>query len=204
VRKLIMLDFDGVIADSLEATCKAAIAVIRDQGYAHLASRKLILEVVESNWFEGLRRAGLPLAVSDAIDDLIADSALAGGLKPFAAMPNVITRLAECDPVLIVTSNRSDIVERLLTQWGIVGVSEVLGGEKETSKVRKIRAALSAYPQIESSWFVGDTVGDILEGRRAGVCTIAATWGWHAAEQLKDALPDRVANAPRDLLTFLL
>ena len=47
---------------------------------------------------------------------------------------------------------------------------------------------------------MGDTVGDILEAREAGVCTVGAAWGWHGAERLLRAAPDHLAHSPSDLL----
>ncbi len=228
-----MLDFDGVIADSLEPTVLAANAVLEEHGFAHLASREAMLRLVESNWFEGLREAGVPQRTADAIDDRVAGVVRAGGLAPYAAMPGVIAHLAERHHVLIVTSNRSDIVEAFLAHWAITGVSEVLGCDKGQSKVHKIRDVVQRFAEAGSgrpgtldavrsgaaagdrpngdaaapapeSWFVGDTVGDIAEGREAGVGTIAAGWGWHTSVQLAAAAPDHLAAAPADLLALLL
>jgi phosphoglycolate phosphatase len=223
-----MLDFDGVIADSLEPTVVAANAVLVEHGFAHLASREAMLRLVESNWFEGLRQEGVPQKTADDIDDRVACAVQAGQLAPYAAMPGVIARLAERHHVLIVTSNRSDIVEAFLAHWTITGVSEVLGGDKGQSKVPKIRAAVRRFAAAAAgrpsaldpgsaevadagrpgvtpeSWFVGDTVGDVVEGRAAGVGTIAVAWGWHTAAQLAGAAPDHLVAAPADLLTLLL
>ncbi len=223
-----MLDFDGVIADSLDPTVAAANAVLEEHGFAHLASRDAMLRLVESNWFEGLRQAGVPQQTADDIDDRVAGAVQAGQLAPYAAMPGVIARLAERHHVLIVTSNRSDIVEAFLAHWAITGVREVLGGDKGQSKVPKIRAAVRRFAEATAgrshavgeprpdarhadgsdaapeSWFVGDTVGDMVEGRDAGVGTIAAAWGWHTAAQLAGAAPDHLAVTPADLLTLLL
>jgi phosphoglycolate phosphatase len=127
-------------------------------------------------------------------------------------MPGVIAGLAQRHHVLIVTSNRSDIVEAFLAHWAITGVSEVLGGDKGQSKVPKIRAAVRRFAEaradrpgaLPESWFVGDTVGDMVEGREAGVGTIAVGWGWHTAAQLAGATPDHLAAAPAALLELLL
>lgn len=199
-----MLDFDGVIADSLEATSAATIRAMEKHGLAHLSSPDVVLRLVESNWFEGLRKAGVPLRVSDDIDDIIAEAAAAGDFAPYATMPEVIARLAERHRILIVTSNRSDIVAAFLSRWQIVGVSEVLGNEMGKSKVRKIRAAVRRHASLHDSWFAGDTVGDVVEGRQARVGTIACAWGWHSLEQLRSAAPDHIAAAPSDLLAVLL
>jgi len=47
---------------------------------------------------------------------------------------------------------------------------------------------------------VGDTVGDVLEARAAGVGTVGVAWGRHGVERLRRVKPDRMAHAPSDLL----
>jgi phosphoglycolate phosphatase len=198
-----MFDFDGVIADSLRVMQRATVRALRESGLDDLASEDVVLRIVETNWFEGLRRLGVPPEAARLMDDLVAESVSAGEVEPYEGIPDVIAGLAKRACVVIVTSNRSDIVEEFLAQWDIDGITEVLGGEKGESKVPKLRAALSRYPHDEA-WFIGDSVGDIVEGREARVSTIAVTWGWHPEEQLLDSSPDRVARAPRDLLRLLL
>jgi phosphoglycolate phosphatase len=197
-----MFDFDGVIADSLDLTNEAMRNAFEAHGFGHLASDELMLTLVESNWFDGLQKAGLPSATVAAIDDHVAAIASAGHLKPYPAIADVIARLARGSCILVVTSNRTDIVETCLTQWGISEVTEVLGGDKGKSKVDKIRSAVSRYAPSEA-WFIGDTVGDIVEGRKAGVFTVAAAWGWHPGTQLRTVKPDQIADTPTDLLRLL-
>jgi phosphoglycolate phosphatase len=50
---------------------------------------------------------------------------------------------------------------------------------------------------------VGDTVGDIVEARQAGVPSVAVTWGWHSEERLLAASPDVVAHDPQELVGIL-
>ena len=199
-----MLDFDGVIADSLEATSVVTLAALEEHGFTDLASHEAFLRLVESNWFEALRAAGVPQQVADDIDDRMARVVQADGIAPYVAMPDVVALLVERHPVLIVTSNRSDIVEAFLARWRIVGVGDVLGCDKGQNKVSKIRTAVGRHPEARESWFVGDTVGDIVEGREAGVGTIAVTWGWHSAARLEGASPDHLVDTPADLLAVLL
>jgi phosphoglycolate phosphatase len=45
-------------------------------------------------------------------------------------------------------------------------------------------------------------VGDIKEGRLAGVTTVAVTWGWHSKEKLQAAGPDLLVEEPEGLLTL--
>lgn len=206
-RRLVLFDFDGVIADSLEPTCAVLGRVMVAHGYPELATPEALLRFVDANWFEGLREAGVPLQVSDDINDGVAETVAAGAFAPYDDMPGVVTRLAARHQVLVVTSNRTDIVETCLARYGIEGVAEVLGGDKGHSKVDKIRAAQRRYHAghaDDTTWFVGDTVGDIVEGRQVGVGTIAVTWGWHPRKRLEAASPDRLVTTPAELLALLL
>jgi phosphoglycolate phosphatase len=203
VSDLIMFDFDGVIADSLDVLHDATVKALREHGLGHLASDDLVPRLVESNWFEGLRKMGVPPEAARMMDDLVAASVAAGEVRPYDGIREVIADLADRHCVVIVTSNRSDIVEEFLSQWDITGIDEVLGGDKGQSKVPKLRGAVSRHPH-DKAWFVGDSVGDIAEGRAAGVATVAVTWGWHPERQLQESSPDRVAHAPQDLIGLLL
>ena len=80
------------------------------------------------------------------------------------------------------------------------GVAEALGGEQEASKTRKIRSVRRRFGESLSAWYVGDTVGDIVEARAAGVRTVGAAWGWHGEMRLRRACPDHLALVPSDLL----
>ncbi len=199
---LVMLDFDGVIANSLKVTHEATVGALRQHGRYDLVSEDLLPRLVESNWFEALRALGVSSAAMRAMDDLVARRVAAGEVAPYDGMPETVACLGARHRVVIVTSNRSDIVEKFLAQWAFTGVEEVLGGDKGESKVPKLRGAVGRHPHREA-WFVGDSVGDIVEGRAAGVSTIAATWGWHSERQLLEAAPDRVAHRPQELLELL-
>jgi phosphoglycolate phosphatase len=79
-------------------------------------------------------------------------------------------------------------------------VADVLGGEQEASKTRKIAAVRRCFGEALPAWYVCDTVGDVLEAREAGVRTVGVAWGWHGEERLRRASPDRIVHAPSDLL----
>ena len=195
--KLIMFDFDGVIADSLDGQCLACVETLRARGFAGLATRAQFLDFTEANWFSALAAAGVPEDVVEELED-------AFGAVPspelFPEMAAVIERLAAAHPVVVITSSRTSVVEGILAENGVRGVVDVIGGEQEASKTRKIRDARRRFGEALPAWYVCDTVGDILEAREAGVGTVGVAWGWHGEERLRRVRPDRMAHAPSDLL----
>jgi phosphoglycolate phosphatase len=195
--KLIMFDFDGVIADSLDDQSRAFVAAMRTAGFAELATPEQFLAFTEGNWFEELAAAGVPPSVVDEIED-----AFGAGPTPrlFPDMATVIERLAGDHRVVVITSSRTNVVAGVLAEHGVRGVAEVIGGDQDESKTRKIDDARRRFGRALAAWYVGDTVGDIIEARRAGAGTVGATWGWHGIERLRRANPDHLAHAPADLL----
>jgi phosphoglycolate phosphatase len=195
--KLIMFDFDGVIVDSLDHQCRAFVETLRAEGFADLATAERFLEFTESNWFEALAAADVPPSVVSEVENAFG---AAPSPELFPEMATVVERLAAAHRVIVITSSRTDVVERVLAEHSVRGVAEVIGGDQDESKTRKIDNARRRFGRALAAWYVGDTVGDILEARRAGVGTVGVAWGWHGVERLRRANPDHMAHAPSDLL----
>jgi phosphoglycolate phosphatase len=195
--KLVMFDFDGVIADSFDDQCRACSAILRAHGLPHLATREQFLAFTDANWFDAVAAAGVPAQTVTAIEDAIAATPTPA---LFAGMAQVLDELAREDALVVITSSRTSFVERVLADHGVDAPLEVLGADRERSKTRRIRTVRARHGHGLPAWYVGDTVGDIIEARAAGVGTVGAAWGWHGEERLRAARPDRVALAPRDLL----
>ena len=147
----------------------------------HLATPGQFLDFLETNWFAALDAAGVPAGVAAQLEDSFSDLP---SPELFPGMAAVVERLAAAHTVLVITSSRTDDVERILEEHGVRGVAEVIGGDQEASKTHRIRAARERFGRARPAWYVGDTVGDILEAREAGVCTVGAAWGWHGPERL--------------------
>jgi phosphoglycolate phosphatase len=194
---LLMFDFDGVIADSLDHQCRAYIETLRARGYDELATAEQFLTFTEDNWSAALDRVGLSARVVGDLEDAFAALPCP---ELFPGMAAVLERLATTHPVVVITSGRTDTVERILDEHGVRGVSEVIGGDQEPSKMLKIDAVRHRLGCALPGWYVGDTVGDIVEARAAGAGTVAVDWGWHSPERLRCAAPDHVAHTPADLL----
>jgi phosphoglycolate phosphatase len=192
-----MFDFDGVIVDSLEDQSRACTTILRAHGMPHLATHEQFLAFTEVNWFAALSDAGVPEHTRAALEDAFAATPsppLFDGVAP------MLEELSRSNAVVVISSSRTSVVERVLAEHGVSGPSEVLGGDDEQSKVRKIRRTRARHGHALPAWYVGDTVGDIIEARAAGVGTVGAAWGWHGEERLRRVDPDHMALTPTDLL----
>jgi phosphoglycolate phosphatase len=150
-----------------------------------------------------MRAAGI--AVDDQDPLLITMAALlnerAERYGVFDSMPDVLSRLAARHVLYVVTSNVGSVVRADLKRFAIDAFTDVLGSEAGRSKVDKMRALMDRHPG-HAPFYVGDTSGDMREGRGAGVNTVAVTWGWHTREMLLRAEPRFVVDSPSELVAL--
>ncbi|MBI2434690.1 MAG: HAD hydrolase-like protein [Candidatus Hydrogenedentes bacterium] len=200
VRKLVLFDFDGVVADSFQVFYEEFSAVLLQLGHTRLASREAILKLFESNIITGLIKAGFPFYRLKQLAREFAPRAVATRAKilPFAGMPELLTTFSRRFPVYVVTSNLSEATRSFLERHAVEGVRDVLGADHESSKVKKIRQIRAKHPDHDA-YYIGDTKGDMLEAAAAGAAPVAVTWGWHSEEVLREGAPRHVVHSPAEL-----
>lgn len=199
---LILFDYDGVIADSRVSFQRAFRAACVSFGLEHLAEDGAFLRIFEGNMMAGLAAAGLRETDYPAFLDTL-QQALMAEPRPavFAGMADVISVLYRHFPLWIITSNVSDVIRPVLENAGIGFCFQgILGAEVHPDKTEKIWRIRARYPEACPAWYVGDTLGDLLEGNRAGCRTLAVTWGWHSRDRLAQGSPASWARRPGDLL----
>ena len=204
MKKLFLFDFDGVIADSLSFYEEFVNRCLEKTGASIILTREEYLDLFDGNFYESLRARGVDIrAFNDAA--IAATSEIDyGRITLFRGLLPVICKLSEQNSLLVISSNTSSTIRSALTRYGFDGAfDDVLGADFMLSKIDKIRHAVNKW-NIDRNrvYYVGDTVGDIKEGRAACIQTVAATWGWHSRERLEGAQPDYIVDAPEDLLAL--
>ena len=202
--KIIIFDYDGVIVDSLDAYEKTVISAFQQNGYPQIRSRESFLNLFEGNFFQGAVEAGIPADKMSAVLKEMEPELLSvqSQLRFFDGMRETLAKLAQSHKIFVATSNLTSVVESNLKAHNITSFEEIIGADKEISKVKKIENIKAKYPDRQI-FYVGDTKGDMVEGKLAGVQTIAVTWGWHKAEKLKEGRPDHIAENPSELLAII-
>lgn len=195
-----MFDFDGVIVNSLDHFATRFLSGCYRLGVEQVKSRDDFLSLFDGNLHERLAAIGIG---GDEMVQILGtpEEGAAAALAEVALMPDMraaLAKLAEQHTLLVITSNLGSLVTAYLRAHGVDCFAEIIGSEEEPSKRRKIIAARRRYRDLEPV-YIGDTGGDIAEGRAAGVTTVAATWGWHSAEHLRRFQPDHLVHTPADL-----
>jgi len=201
---LVMFDYDGVIVDSLEVFTTRFSQACRENGFKEVNASEDVLGLFDGNVYETMMRRGLKESTIDNIlkrYEVLQAKQLAN-LELFDGIGEALKLISEKHEVYVITSNLSSATIRVLNQNGIECFKDVIGAEKEKSKIKKIMRTMSLHPGMPA-YYVGDTKGDMIEGKRAGTQTIGVTWGWHTHDKLKEGSPDHLFNTPEELADFL-
>ncbi len=202
-KRVLLFDYDGTIADSLNVIMNEFNKVAVKYKLKIFESEKEFVKMYQRNFYESVLLMGLP---KDKIKNFIEEfrSPLISRIremKIFDGMKEVIDKLSKSSEIFIITSNMTDIIRKSIEHYGLRGIKGVIGGDRNLSKVEKIKMVLAKYKSVDA-YYIGDTVGDVVEGKKAGVRTIAVGWGYHTKKELASAKADFVVDKPEDLINI--
>ena len=200
--KLLLFDFDGVLVDSLDVYEKTVTDCLEQIGQPLTRGREEFLELFEGNFYESLKQQGVDMEkFADASVDILAKIHYAE-MKPFDAIRPVLRELAKNHSLIVISSNDSPTIKEALRLYDFDGIFEdVLGCDFMLSKKDKILHVIKKYNvTLQDIYYIGDTTGDMKEGKQAGVKTVGVTWGWHSREKIAATEPDYLFHQPEELL----
>jgi phosphoglycolate phosphatase len=203
--KLFLFDFDGVLVDSLDVYEKTVTDCLIKIKQPLTRGREEFLELFDDNFYESLEKKGIDLDVfMKAAEDIIAKIDY-GKMKPFKAILPVLDELKKNNILIVISSNDSPTIQEALRLYNFNGIfQEILGSDFKFSKKEKILYAIKKYSVApDDIYYIGDTTGDIKEGKQAGVKTVGVTWGWHSKEKMAASRPDYLFDSPQELLQLI-
>jgi len=203
-KKLFLFDFDGTIANSLAAAVEAFNIVGPKLGCKPVDTKslpKLLQGKSEDLMREhNLARWKLPLLVLGVRRRL---KQKLGDIHPQPGMIEVLRELKRRGvKVGIVTTNSETNVDRFFAQHA---VSDVYDFVVSYLHIFGKHAALTQVLKHEhlnpaQAVYIGDEVRDIEAAKRAGILSVAVTWGFQPQTTLEAAKPDGLVSTPSQLL----
>src|SRR5512145_310382 len=200
--KLLLFDFDGVLVDSLDVYEKTVTDCLQVIGQPLTRGREEFLELFEGNFYESLVQKGVDLDKFMKASVGILEKINYAEMKPFDAVRPVLRELAKNHPMVVISSNDTPTIQEALRLYDFNNIfQDVLGSDFMLSKKDKILHIIKKYNiTLHDIYYIGDTTGDIKEGKQAGVKTVGVTWGWHTKELMAASRPDYLFDKPEDLL----
>ncbi len=200
--KLLLFDFDGVLVDSLDVYEKTVTDCLNVIGQPLTRGREEFLELFEGNFYSSLTEKGVNMDKFVAASVDILAKVNYADMKPFDAIRPVLRELKKNHPMVVISSNDTPTIREALRLYDFERIfDDILGSDFMFSKKEKILHVIQKYhATLEDIYYIGDTTGDIKEGKEAGVKTVGVTWGWHSKELMASSRPDHLFDNPEDLL----
>lgn len=204
---IILFDFDGVLADTLDDLLNFAKEACTQLGLQRTPT-PADLDALETMSFADYgRQLRVPAQQIDQFVNLCLEMFNHRPRPPklFEGMNRVLIETAKRSKIAIVTGNSTPTVNSFLRKYGLQEhIKLVIGVEEKGSRPEKIRRVLKELTKnTESAYLVGDSVSDIRAARETGIQSIAVSWGHQSQARLRGANPDYLVESPQELLEFL-
>jgi HAD superfamily hydrolase (TIGR01549 family) len=207
MKKLLIFDYDGVFVDTLDVMTKVINKLIKNSRPKNPLSKEEVAKIFDVNFYEGMKN----LCIEEKVIKNYSKEAkefikCRHEIKAFEGIIEVIKKLSKQNIIVIVSSNTDKVIETFLKDNKLESyIEEIIGIEKEVSKVKKIEYCKRKYNfENDFIFYIGDTTGDVIEGKKAQVKTVVVTWGFHDKKKLEKENPDFIVEKPEDLLKLFL
>lgn len=204
---LIIFDYDGVLADTLDDLIQFGQEACNQLGVNHVVTKDDLshLEVMSFATFG--RACEVPEHLVDEFVNISLNLFAEKETPPaiFAGLEEVIRHFSANHKIAIVTTNSSQNVHAFLAHHGIDNlIHAVYGVDTPGSKAQKISLARERFVENEETVFmIGDSLSDVRAAKEAGVTSVAVTWGHQSLETLLQGEPDYVVNFPQHLIEVI-
>ena len=202
-KRFLIFDFDGTIADSFLVMVRSYNDVARTYGLKQLDEGRPDL-LKQRDMKDHIRSVNLSFLQLPCVAYLLRKryAAYAAEIKPVKGIRDVIRALHENGNALgLATSNNRKNTYQFLSDHDLTCFDVVKTGRSIFGKHRilsKLKKRWDGDPN--SIFYVGDEVRDIQAAQRAGIASIAVSWGFNARSLLEQQNPTRIIDDPRDLI----
>ena len=206
--KIFIFDYDGVIADSLDMCIETINALGAKYGFPGRLTPDTIATLPSVTAEDAFSIIGIPADERSRYLDELMEQLKANALKAklFDGIGNVFKAVKEAGAYLAVnTANGSGTVRRRLQMSGLEELADyIVGADTQGTKSEKIRHIMQKFSaNSQDTYMIGDSMGDITEGKKAGVDTIAVTYGWQPKRVLESAEPEFICQSMDELMELI-
>jgi phosphoglycolate phosphatase len=203
---LIIFDFDGVLADTLDDMLNFAQAVCVEMGFDRIPTPADLAALETMSFVEYGKQLGIPPHLAHEFASRCLKRFIEKPHPPkiFAGMAQVLEQLSARHTLAIVTGNTTRAVENFLRENNIHQfIGAIFAVDQPGSKVEKIQKAKSQLAtEADAVYYVGDAVSDIHAARQAVIKSVAVSWGHQSLDRLVNAQPDHVVQTPQEIIAL--
>jgi len=205
--RLIVFDFDGTIADTLEAARRILNEMSAMYGFKSVDPDEIDVlrhcNLSELISHLGISKIQLPRLLMQGTKKL---KSRIDSLDLIEGVKEAVVALSDRGYELgVLTSNSKENVELFLKKHGLEGkFSFISSTSKLTGKNKHMRSICKTFSiDVGSMLYVGDELRDIKAAKKANVPIVAVSWGFNAREVLTTLSPEYLVDEPGELLTII-
>jgi phosphoglycolate phosphatase len=207
LENLVVFDFDGVLADTLDEMLHIARLVCETMGYPCEPSPADLDALNRMEFIELGRQLGIPEPRAQEFVERTFRLFSARPVPPriFPGMHEVVVELAKGSKIGILTGNTFQVVDRFLeTNQLSAAVDVVMSADAPGNRSVKLKRIVSQLGNAQGKAFlVGDAVSDVRVAREEAVTSVAVSWGHQTEAKLRSVNPDFLVHTPQELLQIL-
>lgn len=210
--RAVLFDLDGTLVDSLDDLTDA-VNHIRE-AFSHPPVTANAVRMKVGKGARNLVRQVLPDVAESVIDRALAMFLeynrlhIADKSRLYPGIAELLRELAARDIRMAVISNKNEDLSALILQTlgihdlfeGICGGDTYPENKPSPLPLLKVMEKLGIAPH--ECAMIGDSINDMEAGRRAGIMTMACTWGYGDAVELAGA--DVYARTPEELHAVII
>lgn len=198
--KLIIFDFDGVLADSGPWMESVFNDIARKFGFRTVDATE-IEQLRNMGAREGMRMLGVRIWHLPKIARHLRAINAEADIDLVPGVPQMLATLSERGIKLAIVSSNAEANVRKTLGPLAEHISQFSCGASMFGKARKLKAvARAAKAPFDQVLCIGDETRDIEAARRVGLPCAASTWGYATEEAMKAAGPDHILHSVDDIL----
>jgi phosphoglycolate phosphatase len=205
MKKLIIFDFDGTIANTEEASFEVYQLMADQYGVTKLTKAELQtikkMPLKERIKAQGIPYYMLPKLISESQSKLIQFMEKA---MPFDGIPFIIERLKKEKKLIIVSSNHKKIIKSFLKSHHLNHFIKVYGGASLFGKSSMIKKSLKKMKtDTKYALYIGDEIRDYHACQELGLDMVAVSWGYDDKTLLEKEHIEHIADNADHLLMLI-
>ncbi len=204
--KVIIFDFDGTLADTIDILLNITNRLSAEFGFKSATKEELAQLSNLTSWqilrYSGISIFKFPLLIRKLKAELRNEIP---NIQLFPGIKEVLLELTKLGFQLgIITSNSRENVLALLEINGLQGIFTFIYSGSTFGKHKVIKKWLKKeHINPEEVIYVGDETRDIDAAKKTGIKIIAVSWGFNSKSALAAQNPDFLIERPQELIEIM-
>lgn len=206
MKKIILFDFDGTIADTLHLSLEIVNEYLTSESYP-LISEKELKDLRNMSPLQLITHFKFPIWKIPTLVKLVREDLYkeADKIKIFPGIEKLIVNLkANNFHLAILSSNIRETIDKFLNRYRLTAFDYIKCEPNILEKAKLIKSFLKEHSLgTKDVIYIGDEIRDIEACRRVGIQIISVAWGFNDASSLQKLKPDFLAKTPARILSIL-